>query len=62
MFVEKLGVKDAHDVVTSFKKMVQKWAQRIKIMELWRSYGGFMTSWVIGHNTRLFKSAIVERH
>ena len=25
------------------------------------SYGGFMTSWVIGHNTRLFKSAIVER-
>ena len=56
------GVKDAHDVVTSFKKMVRKMGIENKNYGIMGgSYGGFMTSWVIGHNTRLFKSAIVER-
>ena len=56
------GVKDAHDVVTSFKKMVRKMGIENKNYGIMGgSYGGFMTSWVIGHNNKLFKSAIVER-
>jgi len=56
------GVKDAHDVVTSFKKMVRKMGIENKNYGIMGgSYGGFMTSWVIGHNNKLFKSAVVER-
>ena len=29
--------------------------------ELWGSYGGFMTSWIISHHPSMFKSATVER-
>ena len=58
----KWGVNDVHDVLTSFKKM-------LKIMDIENknygimggSYGGFMTSWVIGHYPKMFNSAIVER-
>jgi dipeptidyl aminopeptidase/acylaminoacyl peptidase len=58
----KWGVTDMHDVLTSFKSMK-------KIMGITNkndgimggSYGGFMTSWIISHHPKLFKSAIVER-
>ncbi len=58
----KWGVADMHDVLTSFKSMK-------KIMGITNkndgimggSYGGFMTSWIISHHPKMFKSAIVER-
>ena len=58
----KWGVNDVHDVLSSFKQMVKE----LKITNknygiMGGSYGGFMTSWVIGNYPKMFKSAIVER-
>ena len=58
----KWGVNDVHDVLSSFKQMVSE----LKITNknygiMGGSYGGFMTSWVIGNYPKMFKSAIVER-
>ena len=58
----KWGVNDVHDVLSSFKQMVRE----LKITNknygiMGGSYGGFMTSWVIGNHPKMFKSAIVER-
>ena len=58
----KWGVNDVHDVLSSFKQMVRE----LKITNkdygiMGGSYGGFMTSWVIGNYPKMFNSAIVER-
>ena len=58
----KWGVNDVHDVLSVFKQMVRE----LKITSkdygiMGGSYGGFMTSWVIGNYPKMFKSAIVER-
>jgi len=58
----KWGVADTHDVLTSFDFMIKK--LRIKNKKfgiMGGSYGGFMTSWIIGHYNKKFHSAIVER-
>ena len=58
----KWGVNDVHDVLTSFKKMLKLMGIENKNYGIMGgSYGGFMTSWVIGHYPKMFKSAIVER-
>ena len=58
----KWGVNDVHDVLTSFKKMITIMGIENKNYGIMGgSYGGFMTSWVIGHYPKMFKSAIVER-
>ena len=58
----KWGVNDVHDVLTSFKKMLKLMGIENKNYGIMGgSYGGFMTSWVIGHYQKMFKSAIVER-
>ena len=58
----KWGVNDVHDVLTSFKKMLKIMGIENKNYGIMGgSYGGFMTSWVIGHYPKMFKSAIVER-
>ena len=58
----KWGVNDVHDVLSVFKQMVRE----LKITSkdygiMGGSYGGFMTSWIIGNYPKMFKSAIVER-
>lgn len=58
----KWGVNDTHDVLSVFKQMVRE----LKITNkdygiMGGSYGGFMTSWIIGAYPKMFKSAIVER-
>ena len=58
----KWGVNDVHDVLTSFKKMIKIMGIENKNYGIMGgSYGGFMTSWVIGHYPKMFKSAVVER-
>ena len=58
----KWGVNDVHDVLTSFKKMLKLMGIENKNYGIMGgSYGGFMTSWVICHYPKMFKSAIVER-
>ena len=58
----KWGVNDVHDVLTSFKKMLKLMGIENKNYGIMGgSYGGFMTSWVIGNYPKMFKSAIVER-
>ena len=59
---KKWGVNDVHDVLTSFKKMLKIMGIENKNYGIMGgSYGGFMTSWVIGNYPKMFKSAIVER-
>ena len=58
----KWGVNDVHDVLSVFRQMLGE----LKITNkdygiMGGSYGGFMTSWVIGNYPKMFKSAIVER-
>ena len=51
-----------HDVITSFDKMVDEMKiTNTKFGIMGGSYGGFMTSWVIGNYPEKFQSAIVER-
>ena len=58
----KWGVTDTHDVLTSFDFMVKKLKIKNKKFGIMGgSYGGFMTSWIIGHYNKKFHSAIVER-
>ena len=58
----KWGVTDTHDVLTSFDYMVKKLKIKNKKFGIMGgSYGGFMTSWIIGHYNNKFHSAIVER-
>ena len=59
---EHWGVNDVHDVITSFDKMVDEMKiTNTKFGIMGGSYGGFMTSWVIGNYPEKFQSAIVER-
>src|SRR5210317_8470 len=58
----KWGVNDVHDVLSVFKQMLKE----LKITNkdygiMGGSYGGFMTSWIIGNHPKMFKSAVVER-
>ena len=58
----KWGENDTFDVLTSFKKMIQHLGIKNKDFGIMGgSYGGFMTSWIISHYPKMFKSAIVER-
>ena len=59
---EYWGVNDVHDVVTSFDKMINEMGiTNPKFGIMGGSYGGFMTSWVIGNYPEKFESAVVER-
>jgi len=60
--VGDMGGPDYHDVMTAFEAAVERapWADQSRLGVMGGSYGGFMTSWIIGH-TRRFKAAISER-
>jgi len=58
----KWGVNDVHDVLSVFKQMVNELNITSKNYGIMGgSYGGFMTSWIIGNYPKMFKSAVVER-
>tara|TARA_Y100000389_G_scaffold157631_1_gene158825 strand:+ start:1146 stop:3002 length:1857 start_codon:yes stop_codon:yes gene_type:complete len=58
----KWGVNDVHDVLSVFKQMVKELGITSKDYGIMGgSYGGFMTSWIIGNYPKMFKSAVVER-
>ena len=58
----KWGENDTYDVIKSFEMMIKKLGIKNKNYGIMGgSYGGFMTSWVISHYPKLFKSAVVER-
>ncbi|MBA4179816.1 MAG: peptidase S9 [Anaerolinea sp.] len=60
--VGDLGGPDYHDVMTAFDAALQRmpWADQSRLGIMGGSYGGFMTTWAIGHSQR-FKAAISER-
>jgi dipeptidyl aminopeptidase/acylaminoacyl peptidase len=60
--IGNLGVDDFHDVMAAFDAALAKmpWADRGRLGIMGGSYGGFMTSWVIGHDQR-FAAAVSER-
>ncbi len=60
--VGDMGGPDFHDVMTAFEAALEQmpWADRSRLGVMGGSYGGFMTSWIIGHDHR-FKAAISER-
>ena len=60
--VGDMGGPDYLDVMTAFDAALERapWADRDRLGIMGGSYGGFMTSWTIGHTTR-FKAAISER-
>ena len=57
-----LGEVDFDDVMASFDAALERapWADRSRLGVLGGSYGGFMTSWAIGHTDR-FAAACSER-
>jgi dipeptidyl aminopeptidase/acylaminoacyl peptidase len=57
-----LGEDDFHDVMACFDAALahMPWADRSRLGVMGGSYGGFMTSWIIGHDHR-FAAAISER-
>jgi dipeptidyl aminopeptidase/acylaminoacyl peptidase len=57
-----MGEPDYHDVMTAFEAALTRtpWADQARLAVMGGSYGGFMTSWIIGHSRR-FKAAISER-
>ena len=58
----KWGENDTYDVIKSFEMMIKKLGIKNKNYGIMGgSYGGFMTSWVISHYPKMFKSAVVER-
>ncbi len=60
--VGQMGEPDYHDVMTAFEAALKRmpWADQSRLGVMGGSYGGFMTSWIIGH-TKRFKAAISER-
>jgi len=60
--VGDLGGTDYHDVMTAFDTALARmpWADQSRLGVIGGSYGGFMTSWIIGHTNR-FKAACSER-
>jgi dipeptidyl aminopeptidase/acylaminoacyl peptidase len=60
--VGDMGGPDYHDVMAAFDAALagMPWADTKRLAVMGGSYGGFMTSWVIGHTNR-FKAAISER-
>jgi dipeptidyl aminopeptidase/acylaminoacyl peptidase len=60
--VGDMGGPDYLDVMAAFDAALERapWADRERLGVMGGSYGGFMTTWTIGHTTR-FKAAISER-
>lgn len=60
--VGDMGGPDYHDVMTAWHAALDRmpWANRERLGVMGGSYGGFMTSWAIGH-TNEFHAAISER-
>jgi dipeptidyl aminopeptidase/acylaminoacyl peptidase len=60
--VGDMGGPDYSDVMACFDAALERmpWADRSRLGIMGGSYGGFMTSWAIGHTNR-FKAAISER-
>ncbi|MCZ7576904.1 MAG: prolyl oligopeptidase family serine peptidase [Dehalococcoidia bacterium] len=60
--VGDMGGSDYHDVMAAFEAALQRmpWADSSRLAVMGGSYGGFMTTWIIGHDHR-FKAAISER-
>jgi len=57
-----LGGADYADVMAAFDAALERmpWADRSRLGVMGGSYGGFMTSWIIGHDHR-FAAAVSER-
>jgi len=60
--VGDMGGPDYHDVMTAFEAAMGglSWADQARLGVVGGSYGGFMTSWIIGHTNR-FRAACSER-
>ncbi|MGE0599370.1 MAG: prolyl oligopeptidase family serine peptidase [Dehalococcoidia bacterium] len=60
--VGDMGGPDYRDVMAAFDAALERapWAHRERLGVMGGSYGGFMTTWIIGHTNR-FKAAISER-
>jgi dipeptidyl aminopeptidase/acylaminoacyl peptidase len=60
--VGDMGGPDYRDVMAAFEAALAQmpWADRSRLAVMGGSYGGFMTTWIIGHDRR-FKAAISER-
>lgn len=60
--VGNMGGPDYHDVMAAFEAALERmpWADRARLAVMGGSYGGFMTTWIVGHDQR-FKCAISER-
>ncbi|OAI39777.1 hypothetical protein AYO38_06965 [bacterium SCGC AG-212-C10] len=60
--IGRYGEPDYHDVMVAFEAALTRmpWADQSRLGVMGGSYGGFMTSWIIGH-TRRFQAAISER-
>ena len=60
--VGDMGGPDYHDVMTAFEAALRRmpWADERRLGVIGGSYGGFMTSWIIGHTDR-FAAACSER-
>ncbi len=60
--VGDMGGPDYRDVLAAFEAALERmpWADRSRLGVMGGSYGGFMTTWIIGHDHR-FKAAISER-
>ncbi len=60
--VGRMGDPDFHDVMTAFEQALERmpWADRSRLGVMGGSYGGFMTTWVVGHDHR-FAAAVSER-
>ncbi len=60
--VGDMGGPDYRDVMAAFDAALERapWADRERLGVMGGSYGGFMTTWTIGHTNR-FKAAISER-
>jgi dipeptidyl aminopeptidase/acylaminoacyl peptidase len=57
-----LGGPDCHDVLAAFEAALARapWADGTRLAVMGGSYGGFLTSWIVGHDHR-FRAAISER-
>ncbi|MEX1104289.1 MAG: S9 family peptidase, partial [Dehalococcoidia bacterium] len=60
--VGDMGGPDSRDVLAAFDAALERmpWADRSRLGVMGGSYGGFMTTWIIGHDHR-FKAAVSER-
>jgi len=60
--VGDMGGPDYRDVIAAFDAALDRmpWADRSRLGVMGGSYGGFMTTWIIGHDHR-FRAAVSER-